>query len=466
MKKFRQWLIDSYNGIYGILLKPQNPTAIAVAAAVLAMLFGIIWGYGIRPVQYYNGAPYQMNSAARDQWIQMVAAAREAGFYSDQDILSLLNQVENPAGNIDRLIQITTGTVQQALVNLRPLLVDANGTAVISGRAAPQPEGFLSDLLWLLLPIILTMVLAFPVSWLWRILIKGNVVDPIWDKIKYKSPEEKERRAKQQADLQAIRDARKREEEMREQTKKEVSSNPYGAPVIQKLSIYTRGRQYDDSFAIEDADNNFYGECGATIAKSINGGPSALEVWLFDKEDFVRTLTKVFASEFAISDPATRAELEGRVDNPATDIILMQPGQELILETDLILMRTKALDATYAAGTPTNATFEALTLQIEVWYKPFAKAGSTVSAAVVQPSAPQQATTYTPTVQSSAPQQATTYMPPMPAQQPGQMTYTPPMPTPTNTAPPPPPPPPAPPRSNFDDDPFSGTGDFEPVNYN
>lgn len=452
MKKFRQWLIDSYNGIYGILLKPQNPTAIAVAAAVFAMLFGIIWGYGIRPVQYYNGAPYQMNSAARDQWIQMVAAAREAGFYSDQDILSLLNQVENPAGNIDRLIQITTGTVQQALVNLRPLVVDANGTPVISGRPAPQPEGILSDLLWLLVPIILTIVLAFPVSWLWRILIKGNIVDPIWDKIKYKSPQELERRTKQQAELQAIRDARKREEEMREQTKKEVSTNPYGAPVIQKLSIYTKGRQYDDSFAIEDADNNFYGECGATIAKSINGGPSALEVWLFDKEDFVRTLTKVFASEFAISDPATRAELEGRVDNPSTDIVLLQPGQELILETDLILMRAKALDAAYAAGTPTNATFEALTLQIEVWYKPFAKAGTAVSvpAAAVQPIA----------------QQPTTYTPPMPSQQPGQMTYTPPMPTPTNTPPPPPPPPPAPPRSNFDDDPFSGTGDFEPVNYN
>jgi hypothetical protein len=55
----------------------------------------------------------------------------------------------------------------------------------------------------------------------------------------------------------------------------------------------------------------------------------------------------------------------------------------------------------------------------------------------------------------------------MPPAQPGQMNpYTPPMPTPTNTPPAPPPPPPAPPRSSFDDDPFSGTGDFEPVNYN
>jgi len=454
VKKFRQWLVDSYNGIYGIVLKPQNPTAIAVAAAVFAMLFGILWGYAIRPVQYYNGAPYQMNAAARDQWIQMVAAAREAGFYSDQDILNLLNQVENPAGSIDRLIQITTGTVQQALVNLRPLVVDANGIPVINGRPAPQPEGILSDLLWLLAPILLTIILAFPVSWLWRILIKGNIVDPIWDKIKYKSPEELERRAKQQADLQAIRDARKREEEMREQTKKEVSSNPYGAPVIQKLSIYTKGRQYDDSFAIEDADNNFYGECGATVAKSINGGPAAIEVWLFDKEDFVRTLTKVFASEFAISDPATRAELEERVDNPATDIILLKAGQETTLETDLILMRARALDSAYAAGTPTNATFEALTLQVEVWYKPLANKSAAGDAAPIA-AAP------------SVPQQATTYTPPMPPAQPGQMNpYTPPMPTPTNTPPAPPPPPPAPPRSSFDDDPFSGTGDFEPVNYN
>ncbi len=63
-----------------LCLSRKTPTTIAVAAAVFAMLFGILWGYGIRPVQYYDGAPYQMNAAARDQWIQMVAAAREAGF--------------------------------------------------------------------------------------------------------------------------------------------------------------------------------------------------------------------------------------------------------------------------------------------------------------------------------------------------------------------------------------------------
>lgn len=456
MNRFRQWLIDSYNGIYGILLKPQNPTGVAVAAAVVAMLFGILWGYAIRPVQYYNGAPYQLNSAARDQWIQFVAASREAGFYSDEDILRLLNQVEDPVGNIDRLINLTTGTVQQALINLRPLAVDANGTPVITGRAAPQPEGILSDLLWLLAPILLTIILAFPVSWLWRILIKNNVFDPIWDRVTPKSEAEKERRKKQQAELQLIRDARKREEEMREQSKKDSTGNPYGQPLIQKLSIYTKGRQYDDSFAIEDADGNFYGECGATIAKSINGSPAALEVWLFDKEDFVRTLAKVYGSEFAISDPATRTELEARVENPATDIILAQPGQVITLETDLILVRAKVVDMSYTPGTPTNATFEGITLQVEAWYKPLGAAAGAGTVATVQTAA----------VAPAAPQQ-TTYSPPMPQNQPDQIpTYSPPMPTPTNTPPPPPPPPPAPPKSNFDDDPFSGTGDFEPVNYN
>ena len=67
----------------------------------------------------------------------------------------------------------------------------------------------------------------------------------------------------------------------------------------------TFGRAYDDSFSIEDAnkDDEFLGECGATISETIGAGEpekvTAIEIWLFDKEDFVRTLTTVFVSEHA-----------------------------------------------------------------------------------------------------------------------------------------------------------------------
>lgn len=454
MKGLRQWLIDTYNGLYVIVLKPHMPTVVAVAAVVFAMLLGMVWGYAIAPTIYYDGSPYQMNQAARDQWIQMVAASYQGGFYSDEDIRILLNEVENPAGNIERLINETTGRVQEALINLRPLVINADGTPSIAGKPAPRPGGIGGDIFNVIIAIIVTIILALIVSPIWRLLIKGNIVMPIYDKLRPKSAEELEQRKKQAAELALIRETRKREEAMREETKKEVSGNPYGAPVIQKLSIYTKGRQYDDSFAIEDADNNFYGECGATIAKTLNGSLAAVEVWLFDKENFTSTLTKVLITPGASSDPATRAEIEDRVDNPATDVTLIQPGQAVNVETNLILVRAKVIDTNFTAGG--EVTLDGLTLQVEAWYKPFATGG-----AVPTPAA-------TPVQMPPPPPAApvSTYTPPMPAApgQPPAQTYTPPMPTPTNVAPPPPPLPPAPPRPAYDDDPFGGTGDFTPIN--
>ena len=79
---------------------------------------------------------------------------------------------------------------------------------------------------------------------------------------------------------------------------------------MQRLAIYTKGRQFDESFAIENEDNVFFGEAGATISKKIGDEVAAIEVWLFDKEDFVNQIVKVFASEKAYSSPELRAELE------------------------------------------------------------------------------------------------------------------------------------------------------------
>ena len=103
MKGFRQWLIDTYNGLYVIVLQPQMPTIVTVVAVVAAMLFGLLfWGYFVAPVRYYDGAPYQMSEPNRDEWIKLVAAAKVANIYSDADIVRYLQMVENPAATVER----------------------------------------------------------------------------------------------------------------------------------------------------------------------------------------------------------------------------------------------------------------------------------------------------------------------------------------------------------------------------
>ncbi len=457
IKRIRQWLIDTYNGIYVIVLKPHMPSYATVAALVLAFLFGILWGYVVRPVVYYDGSPYQMSAAARDEWVKLVAGNYYANIYDDATTITLLQQVENPGAVVDRLIQAIASTstdgqptlVQVALQNVQPLAQAAN-----PGRAAPQPGSLAADVLWIILPIILLVILAWIVSPVWRLLVKPNIYDTIYEAVRPKTQAQLEEKKQQQRNRELIREQKESEAQMRKDTAAAAATNPYGAPVMQKLSIYAKGRAYDDSFAIEDANDMFLGECGATIARTMGdtNQPTAVEVWLFDKEDFVRTLNKLLVTEHAYNDPMIRAELEGRVDNPATDIIVATPGATLTLETDALLFQAKVLELTYGDNgiQPPKSFFESLRLQVETWQK---------SGAVPAGMAGGMAAPVTPLPAASPVQPL-----PLPPAQPMPPAYNPP-PMPAYSPPPAalPPQPPLPPRQPQDDDPFGGTGDFTPI---
>ncbi len=450
--RVRQWLGDTYNGLYVIVLKPHMPTYVTVLALVMALLFGIFWAYVVRPIEYYDGSPHQMSESARDQWIKLIAGSYVGGLYDEQETFGLLGQVENPAARIEILIPQETGAVQNALQQTLPIAQQVQG-----GTPAPQPGNLPRAIFDIVLPIILLIILALIVSPIWRLLFRPNVVDTIYDAVRPKSQEEIEDRKRQKADREVIRLRKEEEQRLREDTASAAASNPYGAPVMQKLSIYTKGRAYDDSFAIEDTDDAFLGECGATIAKTIGdtNEPAAIEVWLFDKEDFVRTLNKLFVSEHAYNDPMLRADLEGRVDDPATDIVVARPGAVLILETGALLLQAKVNEVTYGTNAilPPNSYFETLKLQIEAWPKAGAPAGAVPQPAAAYTSAPAaapaQPAAYTPNPATYTPPPAA----PIPSAQPTQ-------PAAPIYAPPPPPPPSTLPE---DEDPFGGTGDFTPL---
>jgi hypothetical protein len=461
IQRIRQWLGDTYNGLYVIVLKPHMPSFVTVFALVLALLFGIFWAYQVRPIEYYDGAPFQMSEQSRDQWIKLVAGSYVGGLYDDQEILGLLSQVENPAARIEALIPQETGAVQAALNQILPV-----AQQVGQGTLAPRPGELPRAILDVVLPVIVLIILALIISPVWRLLFRPNVVDTIYDAVRPKSQAEVEARKQAQADRQVIRQRKEEEQRLKQETATAAATNPYGAPVMQKLSIYTKGRAYDDSFAIEDANDVFLGESGATIAKTIGdtNEPTAVEVWLFDKEDFVRTLNKLFVSEHAYNDPMLRADLEARVDNPATDIVVARPGAILTLQTDALLLQAKVNEIAYGTNgiLPANSYFDSLKLQIEAWQKTGAAAGTAPTpAATYTPAATTPAQPVTYTTPAAAP--AATYTPPAytpPAQplQPLQPQPTQPA-TPVYTPPPPPPPSTLP----EDDDPFGGTGDFTPL---
>ena len=103
--RLKNYAVDSYNGLYKIVLEPSMPTKQTIFILLFGLLVGMGWAYLVRPVEYYNGSPNELSDSARDQWVKLVAGSNEAGMYDDQGVINLLQNVENPGGTAQRLAE-------------------------------------------------------------------------------------------------------------------------------------------------------------------------------------------------------------------------------------------------------------------------------------------------------------------------------------------------------------------------
>lgn len=138
------------------------------------------------------------------------------------------------------------------------------------------------------------------------------------------------------------------------------------APLNQFATTYALGDdRYDMSKSIEAPNGDFLGECGVSISETIGGGipekATALEVWLFDKND-VRTITKVLMSEYAYNDAAIRNKLA-----PKGDAVAIKKGDVVELKTQTLKIGARVVDLVYGSGTPANAYFQQVTLELATW---------------------------------------------------------------------------------------------------
>lgn len=140
-------------------------------------------------------------------------------------------------------------------------------------------------------------------------------------------------------------------------------------PVSHFMTTYVIGDDlYDDSFSIDKSTGEFLGECGVGISEPIGIGEpkkvTAVEVWLFDKND-TQTVTKVLMSSHAINDANIRQRLASKGEP-----IQVEPGQQILLETATLQLEARVIEMVYGQGAmPSGSFFERLTLEMTVWQK-------------------------------------------------------------------------------------------------
>lgn len=458
-----KFLRDSYNGIYVVLLKPYMPSAKTLLVLVLGVLLGLLWAYAFSPINYYDADPRSLHQSWQDEWVKLLADRYAATTNADisANITDLLRRVDDPLGIVDRLIGTPGEEANQAkLQAIRPFAEQAELNAV----QAPQPSLISNILPYFIAPIVIVVVGTI-VAVLFGMFIYPNVVEPL---------QRRARGEKVSATVVQERKARAETAKLMETKKTDfAATTSFGPPLMQRMSTYTPGfGTYDESYTIEDEQERFLGECGALISETIGAGDpakaAAIEVWLFDKDDFVRTVTKVFVSEYAYNDPALRSKLEAK-----GDLVLAQPGATVLMETSMLRLQARIVDMQYGAGPlPPNSYFDKMTIELAAWRKSAASATAVpavpapVQQTIVTPAVPPMPAQAAP-VQPVQPRQQPTFQPPAPQTQP------PPAPIPPMSSPgtlgaspvqrpaPPPASRPAPPSP--EDDPFGGTGDFTPI---
>ncbi|MGD8966063.1 MAG: hypothetical protein PVI07_01020 [Anaerolineae bacterium] len=329
------------------LIQERKVLVAAIGAAVVGLLLGLAIGWWWWPVEWTNATPAYLRSDFQEGYILLVAQdyfetedlekARErlgVDFWEEGELAAALEQVE----------QAQDG--QQALA-VRKLASDLGTTAVPEGEA----EGVGAKLR----PVVLVcgiglLVVAF---------VGGSL---------YLYSRLIERR--EAAAEAGFRPRPAVTEEMAPLEQVTWEGQP---PNAQFVTTYVLGDDhYDPSFSIELESGEFMGECGVGISETIGAAApdrvTALEAWLFDKND-IRTVTKVLMSRYAFNDEALRTKLA-----PKGEPILLKEGEDVILETKMLRLRVHVVEVLYGeGGLPSDSFFERLTVELAAWVKPGAE---------------------------------------------------------------------------------------------
>jgi hypothetical protein len=366
--------------------------------------------------------------------------------------------------------------------------IDAN-----SADAITRGNAIVNFLMAFIVPLIVMVILIVIGVLIWRFFIYDNFVAPVLQRIaEMRSPELAEARRRSDAEIKILQEQRR----LRDVLKEQSADAELGDPVMTQLAIYSPGRNFDESYEIELESGEFLGQSGTVIAEAVDPDPVAIEVWLFDMFTS-KNIAKVFVTPQGYADPAIRSKLEADVDNPATDIVVADLNNNIMIDTDKLRLQAEFSSLAFNA----NGRFENFNLQMRSWNKDGANAGATPpppTPVAVAPSAPAGApdmSTYDnmtfdppppmPSAPAGAPDMSTydnmTFdpPPPMPSAPAGvpdmstydNMTFDPPPAMPSSQgssdflSPPPMTPlrPPPLQPSDEDDDPFGGTGDFTPL---
>ena len=328
-----------------ISLVIKKPVVAATLGAIAGLTVGLIIGWGVWPVEGVDATPEVLREDLRVDYLRM--AINSYAVTGDQtQAINHWNALGPQAASAFQSLQVEDPlTVDPNILLAYRTLIETQvgpiSADVGTGEESPGSSSTLRTFLISVAIILILGVLIFLAYYLYR-----NVFRP--------------RTGEVSAAMQAAEFSRQTE-------KTDFQTLGLESPVTQVMTTYVLGDDlYDESFSIDAPDGNFLGEYGVGVSETIGVGDpkkvTALEVWLFDKND-IKTATKVLMSTHAFNDPEIRARLQAK-----GDLEMLKPEEKIVLETETLQLLVTVVDLAYGEGPlPPESFFDRVTLELAVW---------------------------------------------------------------------------------------------------
>ncbi|MDO9545237.1 MAG: hypothetical protein Q7J07_00610 [Pelolinea sp.] len=346
----------------------KNPVSLGLVGLVVGMILGlVVLGWGIWPVKWTDAAPATLQEDYQRDYLCMTIDS----YIKNQDMELMQLRWDGLGEDAEKLLNTLTPAVCRfsstaeidafkEVMSIQSLVSEFSTDAPVLEAPAEELNGNVLEIGGEEIPEAKTIsILPLAILILLTLVVGGILVFLMIKRSKGDN-------AGQAKAAKVVIPKNDNANDPFHQSEKNATKE---APLAQFMTTYRQGDDlYDDSFSIDSLNGEFLGECGVGIAETIGVGDpkkvTALEVWLFDKND-IQTVTKVLMSEHANNDSTLRQRLLSKGEP-----ILIEPGMRFLMETASLQLEAHVIDMVYARGPlPENSYFSRLTLEVSVWAK-------------------------------------------------------------------------------------------------
>jgi len=326
--------------VFSVLIK--KPIIAITLGGIIGLALGLAMGWGVWPVEWTDATPEVLRADLQEDYMRMAIDSFRVNGDPNIAVERYKNLGSNAATAFVKIEQFPENLDPTVIAAFRQVVETATGNPIEPTATGEESASSTTKMVISVIGIGVLAIAVFGAFYLVKNVFRERP------------------RGEATAAMQAA-------EVSRQAVRTDFQSLGLASPVTQTMTTYVLGDDlYDESFSIDTQGGDFLGEYGVGVSETIGVGDpkkvTALEVWLFDKND-IKTATKVLMSPHAYHDPGLRARLEAK-----GELVMLEPQAQIILETAALQLLVTVNDLDYGVGAmPPESYFERVTLELAVW---------------------------------------------------------------------------------------------------